>query len=164
MSVKSRNDPSRVHRYAASCAWTGSTGEGYDAYSRAHTATAPPAAARLELSSDPAFRGDPTRLNPEQLLVLAAASCQLLSFLTVAARARIDVVAYHDDAEAEMPESDEPVRITRIALRPRITVRGDATDARLTHLVEVAHRECYIANSVTTDIVIEPEFTRVVDS
>jgi organic hydroperoxide reductase OsmC/OhrA len=161
MSVKSRNDPSRVHRYAVNCSWTGSTAEGYDAYSRAHTAGAPPATVRLDLSSDPAFRGDPARLNPEQLLVLAAASCQLLSFLTVAARARIDVVDYRDDAEAEMPEADQPVRVTRIVLRPHITVRGDATEARLTHLVEVAHRECYIANSVTTDIVIEPAFARV---
>ena len=59
-----------------------------------------------------------------------------------------------------MPEDDQPVRITRITLRPRITVQGEVTDARLTHLVEVAHRECYIANSVSAEIVIEPEFVR----
>jgi organic hydroperoxide reductase OsmC/OhrA len=99
-------------------------------------------------------------LNPEQLLLLAASSCQLLSFLAVAARARLDVVEYRDDAEAEMPEDDQPVRITRITLRPRITVRGEVTDARLTHLVEVAHRECYIANSVSSEIVIEPQFVQ----
>ena len=87
-----------------------------------------PVATTLDLSGDPAFRGDGTRLNPEQLLVLAASSCQLLSFLAVAARARIDVIAYHDDAIGEMPEDDHPVRITRITLRPRITVRGDVTD------------------------------------
>ena len=60
-----------------------------------------------------------------------------------------------------MPESGKPVRVTRIVLRPRITVRGDASDARLRHLVEVAHRECYIANSVSSEIVIEPAFLRV---
>jgi organic hydroperoxide reductase OsmC/OhrA len=59
-----------------------------------------------------------------------------------------------------MPEAERPVRVTRITLRPRITVRGDVTDARLQHLVEVAHRECYIANSVSTEIVIEPTFVR----
>ena len=92
--------------------------------------------------------------------MLAASSCQLLSFLAVAARARIDVIAYRDDSEGEMPEDDRPVRITRITLRPRITVSSDVTDDRVLHLVEVAHRECYIANSLTTDIVIEPEILR----
>jgi organic hydroperoxide reductase OsmC/OhrA len=150
----------RTHRYAVTNSWSGSTAVGYDHYGRAHRAESPPADARLSLSSDPAFLGDPSLLNPEQLLLLAASSCQLLSFLAVAARARLDVVEYHDDAEAEMPEDDQPVRITRITLRPRITVRGEVTDARLTHLVEVAHRECYIANSVSSEIVIEPEFVR----
>ena len=144
-----------------SCAWHGSTAAGYDAYDRRHRVDAPPAPHTLELSSDPAFRGDPALLNPEQLLVMAAASCQLLSFLAVAARARIDVVDYQDHAEGEMPEDDRPVRITRITLRPRITIRGDIDDARLHHLVDVAHRECFIANSLTTEMVIEPDVMRI---
>ena len=74
----------------------------------------------------------------------------------MAARARIDVVAYVDEASAVMPEDDEPVRITRIDLRPRITVRGEVATARIEHLVEVAHRECFIANSLTCEMVIEP--------
>lgn len=151
------SDASRVHRYTASCAWHGSTAAGYDAYDRHHRATSPPAPESLELSSDPAFRGDPALLNPEQLLVIAAASCQLLSFLAVAARARIDVVDYEDDAEGEMPEDDRPMRITRITLRPRITIRRGVDDDRIRHLVEVAHRECFIASSLNTDVVVEPE-------
>ena len=155
------NDEHRVHHYTASSSWSGSTAVGYDSYPREHTTLCPPSTASITMSADPAFRGDPAHLNPEQLLLAAATSCQLLSFLAVAARARIDVVAYHDDSEAEMPESGKPVRVTRIVLRPRITVRGDASDARLRHLVEVAHRECYIANSVSSEIVIEPAFLRV---
>jgi organic hydroperoxide reductase OsmC/OhrA len=150
------SDPARVHRYTASCAWQGSTAAGYDAYERTHEAKAPPAPATLQLSSDPAFRGDPALLNPEQLLVLAASSCQLLSFLAVAARARIDVIEYRDDAEGEMPEGDPPMRITRITLRPQIVVWEDVSEARVRHLVEVAHRECFIANSLTTEVVVEP--------
>jgi organic hydroperoxide reductase OsmC/OhrA len=146
-----------AHRYAAELDWAGSTAAGYDHFSRGHAATVAPAAMTLDLTADPAFLGDTTRLNPEQLLVLAAASCQLLSFLVVAARARVDVVAYHDDAGGEMPQADGPMRVTRITLHPRITVRGGVSDERIRHLVEVAHRECYIANSVTTEIVIEPE-------
>jgi organic hydroperoxide reductase OsmC/OhrA len=149
-------NPAHVHRYTASCAWQGSTAAGYDAYERTHEAKAPPAPATLQLSSDPAFRGDPALLNPEQLLVLAASSCQLLSFLAVAARARIDVIEYRDDAEGEMPEGDPPMRITRITLRPQIVVWEDVSEARVRHLVEVAHRECFIANSLTTEVVVEP--------
>ena len=153
---------SRVHHYAVRCEWAGSTGVGYERYDRSHRISAPPAVPTLELSSDPAFRGDPARINPEQLLVMAASSCQLLSFLAVAARARLDVVAYEDRAEAAMPEDDLPVRITTIRLRPRIRLTAgaggaQATEERVRQLVELAHRECYIANSLKTEVTVDPE-------
>lgn len=160
------SDDGRTHRYAASISWSGSTAAGYDGYPRTHAGAAPPATdgTPLALSADPAFRGDPARLNPEQLLVLAASSCQLLSFLAVAARARVDVVGYEDDAEGEMSEHDRPMRITRIELRPTITVAGDAPDdERLRQLVDTAHRHCFIANSLSTEIRIEPAFRRADD-
>ena len=147
-----------THRYQARCTWTGSTGTGYEVYDRRHLGEAPPATAALELASDPVFRGDPSRLNPEQLVVLAASSCQLLSFLAVAARARIDVVAYEDDAQGEMPEAPGPMSLARIVLRPRITLAGPVDEARLRHLVEVAHRQCYIANSLKTAVEVEATF------
>jgi organic hydroperoxide reductase OsmC/OhrA len=139
-----------THRYRASCTWQGSTADGYDHYDRAHRVTCPPATTALALSSDPAFLGDAASMNPEQLQLAAASSCQLLSFLAVAARARIDVRAYDDHAEADMPEDDEPVRITAIRLRPRITVAPGTNEARVHKLVALAHRECYIANSLTS--------------
>ena len=155
------SDPERVHRYTVSSRWRGSTGAGYDAYGRSHEVEARPAEATLALSSDRAFRGDATLLNPEQLLVMAASSCQLLSFLAVAARARIDVSEYRDDAEGEMPENDPPMRITRITLRPQVVVWEGVNEARVRHLVEVAHRECFIASSLKTDVMIEPEIMRI---
>ena len=145
-----------IHRYDATCSWTGSTGVGYDHYDRTHRGATPPARAELTLASDPAFRGDPALINPEQLLVLAAVSCQLLAFLAVAARARIDVVAYEDHGEGFMPEDDPPERITRIELRPRITVAGDVSESRIRRLVDLAHRECYIANSLRTEVTVNP--------
>ena len=161
MSLPAKNTAPVVHRYTARCTWSGSTGAGYENYAREHEASAPPVPQTLTLSADPAFRGDPSQLSPEQLLVLAAASCQLLSFLAVAARARLDVVSYEDHAEAEMPEADRPVRIVSIRLRPRIVL--DATgpgatrdESRVRQLVEVAHRECYIANSLKTEVTVEP--------
>jgi len=150
----------RTHIYEAAVAWEGSTGAGYEFYSRTHQVSCAPAEEALTMSGDPAFRGDPRRLNPEQLLLAAAASCQLLSFLAVAARARVEVVSYRDDAVAVMPEDDKPVRISAITLRPTIVVRGDPSDDRILHLVEVAHRECFIANSLSSEITIEPEIIR----
>jgi organic hydroperoxide reductase OsmC/OhrA len=145
-----------VHHYRAVVRWEGSTGVGYEAYSRAHDVACPPASAALRLSADPAFGGDAEILDPEQLLLAAASSCQLLSFLAVAARARVDVVAYTDDAEATMPEDDEPLRITAIVLSPRITVRPGPAEDRVRHLVDVAHRQCYVANSLRSAITVQP--------
>ena len=148
---------SKIHEYRCRLDWSGSTADGYEDYDRAHRVSCPPAGAQLRLSSDPAFGGDHALLNPEQLLLAAASSCQMLSFLAYAARARIDVVSYVDEAEAVMPEDDEPVRITAIVLRPRIVIAGDADEARVRHLVERAHEACFIANSLKSEITIEAE-------
>lgn len=144
------------HSYSTTLSWQGSTGAGYRAYSRAHTASAAPATATLDLSADRAFRGDPALLNPEQLLVMAASSCQLLSFLAVAARHGVDVVGYEDSAEGFMAESAGSMRISHIVLRPVITV-SPLTDAdEVLRLVHLAHEECYIANSLVATMEIEP--------
>jgi organic hydroperoxide reductase OsmC/OhrA len=148
---------SSEHGYRARCSWKGSTAEGYEHYGREHVASGPPAADSLVLSADRAFRGRPEHLNPEQLVVLAASSCQLLSFLATAARARIDVLAYHDDAEGMMSSDDHPVCLTRIVLRPRILVAPGPTLDRVRHLVDVAHRECYVANSLRTQIDVQAQ-------
>jgi organic hydroperoxide reductase OsmC/OhrA len=149
-----------THRYEARLRWSGSTGEGWDAYDRAHTATAPPAAPELTLTTGEA-KGDPRDLNPEQLLVMAAASCQLLWFLHLAAKARLDVVGYEDDASGLMPLDEEPVRITEITLRPRIAVASETSEDRVRKLVELAHERCYIANTLGTEVRIEPSVKRV---
>ena len=146
----------REHRYRTSLTWSGSTAHGYEAYDRTHQIGLAPSPEVLQLSADPAFRGSPELSNPEQLLLAAASSCQMLSFLATAARSGIDVRSYTDDAEALMPEVDLPVRITRITLRPRIVVAAGTNIERVRRVVEKAHEECYIANSVTSEIAIEP--------
>ena len=138
----------------------GSTGVGYEAFDRTHTGTASPADTRLTLSSDPAFRGSPSLLNPEQLVVLAASSCQLLSFLAVAAQARIDVISYSDAAEALMPEGEKPMRIMKITLRPHVVVRGAVDEQRVRRYLQIAHEQCFVANSLKTEVTVEPTFVR----
>lgn len=149
------------HSFVTSLSWTGSTAVGYDDYPREHELKM--ASHAMPASSDAAFRGDPTRPNPEQLLVAAASSCQMLSFLAVAARARIDVVDYRDEAVGEMPEDNRPMWVTRIVLRPRITLAGNPPRAKVERLVEVAHRECFIATSLRSEIGLEPTFVGVAD-
>jgi organic hydroperoxide reductase OsmC/OhrA len=146
-----------VDRYEARLRWTGSTGAGWENYDRAHEAGAPPAEQSVRLTTGESL-GDPRQLNPEQLVVMAASSCQLLSFLHLAAKARIDVVEYEDEAVGVMPEDEEPLRLTRITLRPRIVVNGDAGEVR--RLVELAHQHCYVANSLRTEVVLEPMIER----
>ncbi len=145
------------HRYQARVSWSGSTGAGWSEYDRGHTATAPPAEQEIQLTTGES-KGDPAILNPEQLLLMAASSCQLLWFLHLAAKARIDVVAYEDRAEGVMPEDDPPMRITRIVLRPRVTVAGEIDEERLHRYAQIAHRECFVAQSLKTAIEVQPEF------
>ena len=147
-----RRGEDAAHRYRTVCTWSGSTAVGYDGYDRTHAVTASPAKQGLTLTSDPAFLGDRELLNPEQLLLAAATSCQLLAFLAVAARARVEVLAYRDDAEAVMPERPRVMRITEIRLRPRITVVAGTDPDRVHKLVGVAHHECYIANSLSCTV------------
>lgn len=143
------------HTYTTRLTWQGSTGAGYRVYSREHRVAAPPAIEDVVLSADPAFRGDADLANPEQLLVMAASSCQLLSFLAVAARAGIDVTGYGDDARGVMDEADPPVRVGRIELAPVIRVAPGTDHDEVRRLVHVAHGQCYIANSLTSVVTVE---------
>jgi organic hydroperoxide reductase OsmC/OhrA len=142
-----------VHRYTTQVAWTGSTAAGYDDYPRRHTLRA--AAAELDVSGDAAFRGDAELINPELMIVAAASSCQLLEFLSLAAKARVDVLEYSDEAEGTMDESDEPARIQRIVLRPRIRVGDGSKREKVERLVRLAHEHCYVANSLRSEISVE---------
>jgi organic hydroperoxide reductase OsmC/OhrA len=147
------------HRYETRLSWSGSTGLGWEHYDRLHRATAPPAEQEIRITTGESH-GDPSILNPEQLLVMSASSCQMLSFLHLAAKARIDVVADEDEATGVMPLDDEPLRITEVTLRPRITVAGDASEERVRKLVQTAHENCFIASSLNSAMSIEPSVER----
>jgi organic hydroperoxide reductase OsmC/OhrA len=144
-----------TNTYETRVRWTGSTGLGWEHYERGHVATAPPAEQEVRITTGES-KGDPAILNPEQLVLMAASSCQMLWFLHLAAKARIDVVEYDDSATALMPTDQEPVRITEIALRPRIVVAADASEARVRKLFETAHEYCFVANSLTAHMTLQP--------
>jgi organic hydroperoxide reductase OsmC/OhrA len=148
-----------LHTYSSHLVWEGSTLDGYHSYSRAHRIVAPPAATGLTLSADPRYRGDPTLLNPEQLLVMAASSCQLLSFLALAARHKLDIRSYADQARGYMTGDGRESRIGRIELSPTVRLGADGNAQQVQHverLLHEAHRGCYIANSLSAEVTVTP--------
>ena len=106
----------------------------------------------------PAPWSNPAGVDPEEAFVASLSSCHMLFFLDFARRAGVAVTSYEDEAEGEMHKgSDGKVRITRIALRPKIVFGGEAPGkAVLDDLHHKAHEACFIANSITSEIVIEP--------
>ena len=113
--------------------------------------------APLEVSAAPQYRGDPTKLNPEELFLASLSSCQMLTYIALAARAGVDVIAYEDDAEATLTMAERRMRITEVALRPRITISASSDEAKARALVESAHEGCFIANSVACAVSAEAE-------
>lgn len=140
-----------THRYAVTVEWTGNTGAGtatYSGYQRAHEIRIP-GKPPIPGSSDPAFRGDKSRYNPEDLLVASLSSCHMLWFLHLASRDRIAVESYLDDALGVMVEEASGAgRFTEVELRPAVTVRGKADPERIDALHREAHAMCFVANSV----------------
>ncbi|BAI75812.1 OsmC-family protein like (plasmid) [Azospirillum sp. B510] len=149
----------REHRYAVRLDWTGNLGTGtsaYRAYSRDHALCAGTKPA-IPATSDPAFRGDPARWNPEELLVGALSSCHQLWYLHLCSAAGIVVTAYSDDAEGLMAEeADGAGQFTAVLLRPRVTLApGSDADAALA-LHHQAAEKCFIARSVNFPVRHEP--------
>ncbi|HMC96762.1 MAG TPA: OsmC family protein [Flavobacteriales bacterium] len=144
------------HHYATTLEWTGDTGAGYKAYDRTHTvriANKP----ELITTSDPAFLGDPTKHNPEDLLVAALSSCHLLTYLALCARARIVVTAYRDNATGTMASTpDGGGHFTEVVLHPEVTVSEEGMLEKARHLHAAAHKYCFIANSVNFPVRHEP--------
>ncbi len=146
----------KQHRYTATVEWTGNRGEGtadYRSYDRDHEITAELVAPILG-SSDKAFRGNPSRWNPEQLLLAAAAQCHMLAYLHLAAVNGVVVTAYVDHPTAVLTEDGggHGGRFTEIVLHPLVTVTDEAMVATADGLHEQANAECFIANSLAVPV------------
>jgi len=113
--------------------------------------------AAVDASGAPQFKGDAARVNPEELFVSALISCQMLSYLALAARGGIDVLAYEDAGRGTMTIADKRMRFTEVELRPRITIAAGSDAEKARSLVEAAHQACFIANSVSCAVHVEAE-------
>ena len=129
----------------------------YDSYNRAHewrfhSVTVPASAA-------PGFRGDATMVNPEEAFVASLSSCHMLTFLALAAKKRFSLDSYTDEAVGYLEKNDKGrLAVTRVLLRPQVhwSQGISVSPADLESLHHQAHEGCFIANSVKTDITVEP--------
>ena len=141
----------REHGYAVQLRWTGNEGRGtagYRAYSREHEihVSGKPV---LVGSADPAFRGDASRYNPEDLLVAALSACHMLWYLHLCSDAGIVVTGYTDEAHGVMvQDASGGGRFREVTLRPTVTLAPGSDSNRGEALHADAHRRCFIANSV----------------
>ena len=138
------------HHFSARLTWTGAAKgatSSYESYSRDHVIEVP-GKPPLAASADKVFRGDSSRHNPEDLLVMSLSSCHMLTYLAEAARAGVHVVAYSDDASGTMQLHEGKMRFTEVSLRPQVVVAAGSDPAQAKRLHEQAHEHCFIANSV----------------
>ncbi len=148
-----------TQQYTTIVEWTGNPGagtRGYSGYSRAHRISVP-GKPPIEASSDPAFRGDPARYNPEELLVASLSGCHMLWFLHLCAEAEVTVVDYRDSAVGTLRMAgDGGGDFEEVLLRPRVTVGSSVEPEFLLRLHERAHGLCFIARSVRFPVRCEP--------
>jgi organic hydroperoxide reductase OsmC/OhrA len=129
---------------------------GYESYPRDHRWRFE-GGVEVPASSAAAFHGDPERVDPEAAFVAALSSCHMLTFLAIASRKRLVVDAYEDEAVGVLAKNEAgKLAMTRVVLRPRVAFAAPAPAADVVaDLHERAHRECFIANSVRTDVEVE---------
>ena len=153
----------KEHHYSVAVQWTGNTGTGtsnYAAFSRDHELSCDGKPTILG-SSDPAFRGDAARWNPEDLLVASVAACHKLWYLHLCAVAGVVVVAYVDEAEGVLVEDAQKGGFfSKIVLRPKVTITPDSDPEKAASLHEKAHEKCFIANSVNFPVTHEETIIR----
>ncbi|PWT99304.1 MAG: peroxiredoxin [Terriglobia bacterium] len=142
----------RQHHYELTTRWTGNLGRGtagYTSYNRNHELTAPGKLAPIPGSSDPAFRGDRERYNPEELLLGALSACHMLWVLHLCADAGIVITEYEDRAEGQMTErEDGSGRFTKVVLHPLMKISDGTRIADAIAIHQDTHQLCAIAQSV----------------
>jgi organic hydroperoxide reductase OsmC/OhrA len=149
-----------MHHYQATIQWTGNKGTGtstYTAYNRSYDMSIP-GKAMIQGSSDPAFRGDKSKHNPEDLLVMSLSSCHMLWYLHLCAQHGVIVTDYLDEATGTMAEnSDGSGQFTEVTLKPKVTVKDASMIEKAEALHHQANQMCFIARSVKFPVNHKPE-------
>lgn len=129
----------------------------YDHFDRSHDWTFAGGEV-LQASASPEYHGDVTKVNPDDAVIAAASSCHMLTFLAIAAKQRLKVLSYIDRPVGTLEKNDQGrVAITRVVLRPKVVFEDDLEADALRKLHDSAHRHCFVANSLNSEMVIEPQ-------
>ncbi|MGC1373611.1 MAG: OsmC family protein [Candidatus Sulfotelmatobacter sp.] len=150
----------KQHMYEVRMQWIGNDGVGTKTYTSYRRDYAIIGEGKPEIpgSSDPNFRGDRSRYNPEELLVASLSSCHMLWYLHLCAVNHISVVEYHDAASGVMRENnDGSGEFVRVVLKPMVKLSAGDDRAKATELHHEAHRLCFIARSVNFAVEVDPE-------
>ena len=114
----------------------------------------------IRASSNPIYQGNERCVDPEEAFVASLSSCHMLTFLALAANKRYVVDRYRDQAVGVLGnDASGNLSMTRVTLRPQVTFRGESPPSEVEHrqLHHRAHRACFLANSVKTEVVVEPK-------
>ena len=147
------------HNYKLTVRWTGNTGTGtstYKAFERSHSILVDN---KVEIlgSSDPAFRGDKTKHNPEDLLIASVSCCHMLWYLHLSAAAGIIVTDYIDNATGIMIETaNGGGKFTEITLNPVVTLTDILMTGKANELHKKANELCFVANSLNFPVQHNP--------
>jgi organic hydroperoxide reductase OsmC/OhrA len=149
----------KEHRYLLDMKWTGNLGRGtadYRAYSRNHEVGGAGKTAWIAGSSDASFRGDPSRYNPEELLVAALSTCHMLWFLHLCSDAGIVVTEYSDKPAGTMVEHEDGAgEFTEVVLRPNVVIADSSREVELEAIHHRSHELCFIARSVNFPVRVQ---------
>ena len=149
----------KIHTYKTQIAWTGNKGfgtSGYNKYDRSYTISVKGKPAIIG-SADPAFLGDISRHNPEELLLASISSCHMLWYLHLCSSSGITVVSYEDNAVGSMDEDpDGSGRFTSVILTPTIVIEESDKKDLAINLHSQANKMCFIANSLNFKVLHRP--------
>jgi len=115
----------------------------------------------VEASAAPEYLGKKELVNPEEAFAASLASCHMLTFLAIASMKKYTIEIYEDEAVAILEKNEKSrMAVTKLYLRPRITFTGNNVPDKtiINEMHHRAHTECFISNSVLTEIIIEPVF------
>ncbi|MGC8638787.1 MAG: OsmC family protein [Isosphaeraceae bacterium] len=147
-----------MSQHTATIHWKRETADfGYQNYNREHDWKFD-GGALVRATAAPAYLGNPRYVDPEEAFVASLSSCHMLTFLAVACRKRFVVDSYEDEAIGWLEKDPSGgMAITRVTLRPLIRFGGDKTPGaeELAQMHDQAHRACFIANSVKTEVTVE---------
>lgn len=145
------------HEFRCKLTWAGGasgTAFDYGSFSR-DLALEVQGKAPITASAAPGYKGDPSKHNPEDLLMASLAACHALTYLAICSLSKVKVLAYEDEISGTLEKSGEVMKFTHATLRPRVTIASIDDESRALSLHEKAHQQCFIMNSVNFPVAVE---------